>query len=210
MGDSCVAEKLHLFFRGAHEDEAGGDEEEGREVLEAVDFLVDIRRVEWGGAISQHKGDLDETSHSCGHEGVAEDAMDVGAELEVLRVRRHAPAREQNDAGRDEVAAGATSAVTGQPKAHEARSPPDDAHASVLQVVADPWAAPAVLSKGVDAAPEGNDKAVPEFLAAACTRKPSLAAKEEKGKDDAVADERRTHDKMRQALPEVVALTEAL
>ena len=126
--------------------------------------------------------------------------MDHGAELELLRVGTHGPACHENDNARDEIAFRAAVAFAAEPDAEEASTPPDDAHARVLQIVFHPGTAPAVLGEGVDAAPSGDDEGVEELLTTAGAPKPELADEQEDGKDDAVADEGAAHDEMRKAL----------
>ena len=98
MGDACIREKLHLFFCGPHEKEAGCVEElrgrcllardllvfvlkngqslatyEGWEVLEAVRFAD-------ASAVFQDEGDFDDPRRTSGHQGIAKDGMHHGRE----------------------------------------------------------------------------------------------------------------------------------
>ena len=85
----------------------------------------------------------------------------------MLRMRAHTPSRQEEDEARHEITLGATITASREPDTRQPRRPPDDAHDSVLDVVLDPCAAPAVLGEGVDAAPRRDDGAVEELLATA-------------------------------------------
>lgn len=207
VSHASITQQGHLLLGSAHEEEAGSVEEEGRQILPAV-VVVDIVLID-GVAVSQDKGNLDDAGKAGSHEGVAKDGVDHGAEREGLGMGGHGPSGHENDEARDEVALGTAALVSAQPDADEAGAPPDDAHGGVLQVVVDPGAAPAMLGKGVDAAPGGNDQAVEELLAAVGASEPDLADEQQDGQDDAVGDEAAAHDEMGQALAGVVAAAEA-
>ena len=206
MGDAEVGEQLHLLLGGAHEQETTGKEQEGRKELEAV-LLVQVLRNSIG--VAEDKANLDDAGQASGNQSVAKDGMDHGGEHERLRVARHAPAGECNDHSGDKVALGSSATIATEPDADETGGPPDDAHGRVLQVIVDPGTAPAVLGKGIDAAPCGDDERVEEFLTAACAFKPGLTDKKEDGEQNAVGDEGGTHDEVSGALARVVAPAEA-
>lgn len=67
-----------------------------------------------------------------------------------------------------------------------------------------------MLGERVDTAPGGDNNRVEEFLGAAGATEPQLANEHENGQENAVGDESAAHNKVGQALAEVVALTEAL
>lgn len=125
VSDVRFGEELDLFFGGAHEEESGGEEEEWWEVLKRVWFGK-------GGAVAKHEADFDDTSCARGHEGIAEDTMDHSAEFDFLRVGAHCPACHKDYDPWEEVSAWSSSAVTAKPYAHEAGTPPDNAHACML------------------------------------------------------------------------------
>lgn len=114
--------------------------------------------------VLEHKGNLDNAGSASAHEGLAKGGMRHGAHHELLGMRRHGPARHQDNKAGNKVALGVTVAVTAKPHACQTGAPPDDAHGGVLPVVLDPGRAPAVLGKRVDAAPGGNDGAIKELL----------------------------------------------
>lgn len=122
----------------------------------------------------------------------------------MLRVRAHGPARDENHHARDEIPLGPAVALARQPDAQQARAPPHDAHARVLQVVAAPGLAPAVLGEGVDAAPGRDHEAVEELLAASGAPQPELADEQQDGEHDAVPDEGGAHDVVRETLSQMV------
>nr|POE56576.1 hypothetical protein CFP56_33548 [Quercus suber] len=202
----------HLLLRRAHEEEATGVEQKGRQVLEAVDLGIDIAAggADERGAVAEDERDLDDAHQPGGHQRVAEHGVDVRAQHQGLRVRAHAPAREQNDDCGDQVALRAPLTIARQPHADQSGGPPDDPHARVLQIIVHPRIAPPVLGERVDAAPDADDQAVPELLATAGPREECLSVQKQERQDNPVPDERRAHDEMRRALSRVLTLTEAL
>lgn len=81
--DVVVSEDLHLLFGRTHEEKTTCVEQEWWEVLEAVDLLVvlSVRSNVEGSLVAQNEADLDDPGETCGHERVAEDGVDVRAEL---------------------------------------------------------------------------------------------------------------------------------
>jgi hypothetical protein len=84
VGDMVVTEKLHLFFGGAHEEEATCVQQERREVLEAVDLVVvlSIRGDIEGSLVAKDEADLNDSGQASSHERVAEDGVNVCAEVQ--------------------------------------------------------------------------------------------------------------------------------
>jgi predicted GNAT family acetyltransferase len=78
-----VTEQLHLLLGGAHEEEATCVQQEGREVLEAVDIVVilAIRGDVECGLVTKDEADLDDSGQASSHERVAEDGVNVCAEI---------------------------------------------------------------------------------------------------------------------------------
>lgn len=113
MRDPCPRERRHLLLRRAHEQEAASIEQEGREVLEAVDLGVDIAafRPYQSVLVFQHERDLDYARQAGRHEGVAKSGVDVSGNHEALRVAAHGPTGHEDDETGDEVAPWAPSAV---------------------------------------------------------------------------------------------------
>lgn len=159
--------------------------------------------------ILENKRNLNDARQTGAHQTIPKHLVRHGANHEFLRMRRHGPARHQQDKARNKVSLGRAVSVLAQPNTCQTSSPPDDAHGSVLPIVADPGRAPAVFSESVDAPPGGNNSAVEEFLAAACAAQPQLTDQEDNSQEDAVGDKGAAHDKVRQALAEMVALAEA-
>jgi hypothetical protein len=156
--------------------------------------------------VLQHEADLNDARQSGSHKRVAEHSVCHGADHEFLWMRRHCPARHQDDEARNEVALRLAIPAPAKPDARQSCAPPDDAHGSVLPVIPDPGRAPAVLGESVDAAPGGDNDAVKELLAPAGPTQPELADQQQEGEQDRVRDKGTAHDKVRQALAEVVAL----
>ena len=179
---------------------------EWREVLETV--RVQASHTD-SGLVAQHERNLDDTGDTSCHQGISEDRVDHGADHQALRVSRHGIARHEDDNRRNQVPLGSAVAVTAQPHTQQTSAPPDNAHSGVLEIVVDPRAAPAVLSKGVDTAPGCNNQGVEELLAAAGTAQPELAHQQQDGQADSVGDERTAHDEVGQTLSHVISLAEA-
>lgn len=85
----------------------------------------------------------------------------------MLRMRTHTPSRQEEDEARHEISLGATITASREPDARQPCGPPDNAHNSVLDVVLDPRAAPAVLGEGIDATPCRDNGTVEELLTTA-------------------------------------------
>lgn len=135
--------------------------------------------------------------------------MGHGANHQLLRVRRHTPASNEDNKAWDEVALRPAVSVPAEPHTNQTSTPPDDTHGRVLPVVSDPGRAPAMLREGVDTTPSRDDGTVEEFLTAARTAEPDLANEQKNGEQHAIGDEGTAHDKVRQALAKMVALAEA-
>jgi hypothetical protein len=176
------------------------------EVLEAVGVISTHAD---SGLIPQHKGDLNDTGDTSGHEGISEDGVDHGADHQSLRVRRHSIPSHENDNGRNEVALGAAIAAPAQPHTQQTSAPPDNTHGSVLQIIVHPGTAPAVLSKGINTTPSRNNQGVEELLAATSPAQPVLSNQQKQSQTDTVPDKRTAHDKVRQTLAKVITLAEA-
>lgn len=207
-----VTEQLHLLFSGAHEEEATSIKQERRKVLEAVDLVIvlAIRGDIEGCLVAKDEADFDDPGKTCSHKRIAKDGMYVRAEFEALWVTTHAPSGHHDHDTRNEVTAWTSLAIARKPDADKTGSPPDDAHASVLQVVCNPWASPSVFSESVDASPKTDHQAVPELLASAAPLQKLLAVQEHDREHDAVPYERRAHDEMRSALPNMISTAESL
>lgn len=160
--------------------------------------------------VTEHKANLDDTGHTCSHEGVSKSLVGHGTDHQFLRVGGHGPAGNEDDKARNKVALRRAVPPTAEPNAGQAGAPPNNAHGGVLPVVLDPGGAPSVLGEGVDAAPGGNDDAVEELLGATGATQPQLADQQGQGHEDTVGDESAAHDEVGQALAEVVALAETL
>lgn len=159
-------------------------------------------------SIFQNKGNLDDSCCSSSHQGISKDCVDHAAEMQGLWMRRHGVPGQQDDNCGNEVALRTTVPLTAQPDPQKTGAPPDNAHSRVLQIVVNPWTAPAMLSKSVNTAPGGNDERVEEFLAPAGATQPVLTDQEEDGQQDSVSDKRTSHNEMCEALAEMVAATE--
>jgi hypothetical protein len=113
VSNVMVTQELHLLLGSAHEQEATGVKQEGWQILEAVDLVVvlavrsDIR----GSLVAEDEADLDNPGQACTHERVAEDGMNVGAQVESLWVAAHAPSSHHDYNARDEVTTRTTLAI---------------------------------------------------------------------------------------------------
>lgn len=190
-------------FNETHQ-ESGETYEDGN-ILEAADRTTVLRETH---AISEHKGDFDDPCDPDSHQGITEDRMRLSADWVVLGVGTHGPPCHQQHKTRDEIALRTAVTVLAEPDTRQAGTPPDDAHRGVLPVVLNPVGAPSMLGEGVDAAPCGNDDAIKKFLRPAGAPEPQLPNEQHQGQNDPVRDERTTHDEMRQAPSDVVALAE--
>ena len=159
--------------------------------------------------VLEDKGDFNDTSHTNSHQRLAKHGVRHGADHELLRMRRHGPAGDEDDKGGNKVALGVSVAVAAEPDTGQASAPPDDSHGGVLPVVLDPGGAPAVLGEGVDAAPDGNNGAVEELLRATGAADPNLSCEKNNGEENTVGDEGAAHDEVGSALAQVIALAEA-
>lgn len=124
-------------------------------------------------------------------------------------MRAHAVSGQEDDNAGYQIPLWRAAALPAQPDPHQSRTPPDDAHARVLEIVSNPGGAPPVFGEGVDTPPCRDDDAIEELLAPSGAVQPRLADEKENGQHDAVADECRSHNEVRQTLSEVVALAEA-
>ena len=162
-----------------------------------------------GLLVLQHKGNFNDARQAGRHQCLAKGAMRHGADHELLRVSRHGPTSHEDDKAGDEVALRVSIAVPAKPHASQTGAPPDDAHGGVLPVVLDPGRAPVVLSKGVDAAPGGNDGTVEELLGTPAALHPHLTDDKDDGQENTIGDESAAHDEVRGTLADVLALAEA-
>lgn len=206
MHDTRLTEQLHLLLGSTHEQEARGVQQERREVLEAVRVGAAHANI---GFITQDKRDLDDTSEARRHQGVTKDTVDHSADHQRLCVRRHGITSQTDDNSRNQVPLGPAITAAAQPHAQKTSAPPDDTHRSMLEIIVDPGSAPAVFSKGINAAPRGDNQRVEEFLAPARAAQPVLAHQQQNSQANTIADESAAHDKMRETLSHMVTLAEA-
>lgn len=113
MSDVMIAQELHLLLGGAHEQEATGVEQEGWQILEAVDLIVvlAIRSHVESSLVAEDEADLDDPGQTRGHERVAKYGMNVGAQVKSLRVTAHAPSSHHDYDTRNEVTARTTPTI---------------------------------------------------------------------------------------------------
>lgn len=157
-----------------------------------------------GGFISQDERNFDDPGEAGSHQRVTKDAVDHGADHEMLGMSRHGKTGEKNNDGRDQVSLGLAVSFATHPDAQKSGAPPDYTHGSVLQVIVRPGLAPSMLSKGVDTSPRGDDQRVEEFLTPPGAAQPKLAHEKENGQQNSVGDEGASHDEMGQTLPQMV------
>lgn len=183
-----------------------GKTHKNRNILKTVRLISLVRHRRF---VLENKRNLNDPRQTGAHQTIPKHLVRHGANHEFLRVRRHGPARHQQDKARDKVSLGRAVPVLAQPNTSETSSPPDDPHGGVLPIVADPGRAPAVFGKSVDAAPGGNNGAVEEFLATAGAAQPQLTDQKNDSQENTVGDKGAAHDKVSEALAEMVALAEA-
>lgn len=172
---------------------------------------VRVRAVEANSIfVPQHKGNLDDSGKTSGHQCVAKDGVNHGADHQSLRMSRHRITGQQNNDGRDEIPLGPAISLPAHPNTQEPGTPPDNAHSGMLQVIVHPRSSPTMLRKGVDASPGRDDQRVEKLLTAAGTAQPVLTNKQQDSKHDTIGNERASHDEMRQTLSEMIALTEPI
>lgn len=205
MRDSSVRQQLHLLLCSAHEYETTGVEQERWKILKAVGVFSIVADCD---TVTKDKADLDNSGQTSSHQSVPEDAVYHGAQHERLRVSAHGPACEHDNDTRDQVPLGSSASVSREPHSDETSTPPDNSHTGVLKIVVYPRTAPSVLGKGVDNSPSGDNSAVEEFLASAGALNPELSDEKENSEEDAVRDECRTHDEVRQTLSSVISSAE--
>ena len=124
-------------------------------------------------------------------------------------MRGHGISGQTDDDGGNQVPLGPTIPAPAQPHAQKTGAPPDNTHRRVLQIIVNPWSAPAMLGKGIDTAPCGDDERIEEFLTPAGSPQPVLADKKKNGQADTIRDECAAHDEVRQTLAHVITLAEA-
>ena len=78
----------------------------------------------------------------------------------------------------------------------------------MLYVVLHPSLAPSVLCECIHTAPSRDYNGVKEFLTSSSPLQPQLPNKQEYRKDNAVSNECRSHDEVRQTLPHMVSSAE--
>lgn len=159
--------------------------------------------------IPQHKRNLNDAGQSSGHEGISKDGMDHGRQRKVLRMRRHGITRQQDDQSRDDISLGSAIPRPTEPEPHKPRTPPDDAHGGMLNVIASPGLTPSMFRKRVDHAPGRDEGRVEEFLGSARATQPELTDLQDDGQEDPIPDEGAAHDEMGQTLAEMIGPAEA-
>ena len=119
-------------------------------------------------------------------------------------MRRHGPARDQDDKTWYEVSLRPSIPLSAQPDASQTSAPPDNAHSRVLDIIPNPSTSPPMLSESVHTTPCGNEERVEEFLRSSRPLQPRLTNEHDNRKDDAVSDEGTSHNKMGKALSQMV------
>jgi hypothetical protein len=174
--------------------------------LEAVGILSIVR---YRVGIFQDETDFDDAGNSSSHQGVAENTVYHGTDVQLLRMTTHGPTSDGNDDGRNQIALRAATAVAAQPHTQQTSAPPDDTHTGMLHVIADPGTTPSMFGESVDASPSSDNHTIVELLRAAGATQPDLTNEKEDGVYNAVGDECRAHDEVGSTLTSVVALAEA-
>lgn len=206
MHDTRLTEQLHLLLGSTHEQEARGVQQERCQILEAVRVGAAHADI---GLITQDKRDLDDTGQTRSHQGITKDTVDHSTDHQRLSMRRHSIASQTDDNSGNQVPLGPAITAPTQPHAQQTGAPPDNTHRGMLEIIVDPGPAPTVFSKGINAAPRGDNQRVEEFLAPARAAQPVLAHQQQNRQDNTISDERTAHDEMRQTLSHMVALAEA-
>ena len=162
-------------------------------------------------SIPEHECDFDDPCCARCHEGISKYGVYVGGEFKALWMCAHCPPGNQDDHSGDEVPPWSSLGIFASREEYpqEACTPPYDAHARMLEIVLHPCGPPAMFRKSVDAAPERDDGAVVEFLGFASSVEPALADQKQDCEYRSVGHEGRTHDEMRETLPQMITATES-
>lgn len=158
--------------------------------------------------IPQNEGNLNDSGHASRHKSVTKHRMGGGADMQLLGVRGHGPASNENHKARNEVTLRVAIAIAAKPDAGKSRAPPDDSHGRVLPVVPDPVGAPAVFSECVDASPSSDHRAVVKLLGTTSSSEPDLSNQQDDSEQDAVSHECTAHNEVSGALTDMIALAE--
>ena len=118
--------------------------------------------------IVKKEADLNDSCGASSHKRIAENSVNHGTEWKVLWVCAHAPSSHNDHYSWYDIASWFATPASAQPDSQQARTPPDNSHAGMLEVVGDPWSTPSMFGERVDASPCCNDNAIEELLAPAC------------------------------------------
>ena len=158
--------------------------------------------------VPQHEAYLHDPRRSSCHQRVPKHCMHHRAQWQILWMRTHRPASHDNHDGREQIPSGSSIPLSRKPYPHQSRTPPHDPHARMLQIVLDPRSTPPVLGERVYASPRGDEQAVKELLAPPCPPQPRLPNQQQNRQDNPIPNERTPHDKVRQALSQMIPSTE--
>jgi hypothetical protein len=77
---------------------------------------------------------------------------------------RHSPPSKENDESRNKVPLRSPVSLSAEPNSGQTRTPPNDAHSRVLDIISSPRFTPPMFSEGIDTAPGRNKSRVKKFL----------------------------------------------
>lgn len=162
-----------------------------------------------GVLVSQHERDFNDSRDTRGHQCITEGSMDHRTDHQVLWVTGHSPTSQENDNARNKIPLWPAISASTQPHTQKTRAPPDNTHSRMLHVIMCPRLTPAMLRKGIDTTPKRNDQGIVELLTATGAPEPELTDEKKDREQDAVRDKGTAHDKVSQALAEMILPAEA-
>lgn len=128
--------------------------------------------------ILQNEGNLNNTRKTRAHESIPEDRVNHSTDHQLLSMSGHRiPSKHDNNSG-DKVALRPTTATATEPHTQQTRTPPNNTHSSMLEIIMNPRATPAMLSESIDTTPSSNNERIEELLTAPRLPQPILTNKQ--------------------------------
>jgi hypothetical protein len=165
--------------------------------------------VEYRVPVFQQESDFDDPCDTGSHQCEPKCHVRRRTDHQLLRMCGHRPSSHEQNCSRNEVSLWSSVTTPAQPHANKASTQPDDTDHGMLPIVANPISAPMMLGETIDETPKSEDGAIVEFLGSAASSHPKLTDEENDCQNNTVGNKSASHDEVRCALPEVVALTEA-
>lgn len=173
-------------------------------VLETIRLPV-LRR----SMIPQDKRNFNDSPQASSHQSIPKHNMYHGTERQMLRMSRHSPTSQQNYETRNKIPLWRTVSLPAQPHTSQTRTPPNNTHSRMLDIVRHPRTAPSMFRESIDTSPRRNERRVEELLAASRALQPCLSHQHHQSKDDSVPNKGTSHNEMRQTLTKMILSTES-